>query len=714
MEDFLFLLIPQEEMSPELKNSVNARQMEDKKMRSYAVIPPLLLDTKQRRIAYQNRNGLLQAEELEALHNERKLINVWSPMEHELFKEKYLQHPKNFGVVAQSLEHKSAQDCVLHYYLTKTAENYKRLLRKSRQRTRSRNNPNNKVNNSSSGIGSIDILTTGVTTRLQREQQQKTQENPQNSSTTATSSTSTTTVTTATSGILTSTTATTLSVSMTTEATTTSTTATTTLPSAVVTTSVVTSPSISSTKDTREANKENKENKGDSKESLLIKDNKEGSPSSSEAASGKDNKTSAEGKSTLLSINTSTGATSMQTDSKEKKKGNVIGGGASSSRVKDKKKENHATPMETSDEEAQSIETIESGRQIGPHTCTVCQNMVEGGGHSRALSRSQASQYGLREDQIAPGARVCNTCRCKAVRGRYTACPLPGCPNLNNASSKTRVKRLRALPPKWFDLPPEIRDPVMQEFQISNNVTKCCSACFNRISRRLAPHLSGASETLEDTDASTRQWTDEELEQLRRMLREHGTNWPKVSEQIPGKTNHQCKNYYLTYRKKLGLDQAVAEYYQTLGEERRPCLTDEEESGSSTSSCDELAVHDSSDTASAGSPANTISSSTPIAAVTNATLSMPLQQSTDSKLGDKLSDIAVVSLVPPSVSIVTPQQPSAGGGLPSSNREDYDSSATETADEGQGGTDLDTTSVVVTLTNANDTNGIQQQQQQQQ
>lgn len=115
-------------------------------MRSYAVIPPLLLDAKQRRIAFQNRNGLLQPEELEALHNERSLINVWSPMEHELFKEKYLQHPKNFGAIAQSLEHKSVPDCVLHYYLTKKTENYKQLLRKSRQRTRSsRNNPNNKV-----------------------------------------------------------------------------------------------------------------------------------------------------------------------------------------------------------------------------------------------------------------------------------------------------------------------------------------------------------------------------------------------------------------------------------------------------------------------------------------------------------------------------------------------------------------------------------------
>lgn len=106
----------------------------------------------------------------------------------------------------------------------------------------------------------------------------------------------------------------------------------------------------------------------------------------------------------------------------------------------------------------------ESNRQIGPHLCAVCESIVDGNTHSRALPRSQASLYGLREDQVPAGARVCNSCRCKAVRGRYTACPLPGCPNLGS-SSKTRVKRLRALPSKWLDLPPEIREPIAQEFR---------------------------------------------------------------------------------------------------------------------------------------------------------------------------------------------------------------------------------------------------------
>lgn len=30
-----------------------------------------------------------------------------------------------------------------------------------------------------------------------------------------------------------------------------------------------------------------------------------------------------------------------------------------------------------------------------------------------------------------------------------------------------------------------MKDPIVAEFQIPQGVTKCCSACFNRIQRRL-------------------------------------------------------------------------------------------------------------------------------------------------------------------------------------------------------------------------------------
>jgi len=38
--------------------------------------------------------------------SDRKYINVWTAQEKQIFKEKYLQHPKNFGLIASFLEKK--------------------------------------------------------------------------------------------------------------------------------------------------------------------------------------------------------------------------------------------------------------------------------------------------------------------------------------------------------------------------------------------------------------------------------------------------------------------------------------------------------------------------------------------------------------------------------------------------------------------------------
>lgn len=86
---------------------------------------------------------------------------------------------------------------------------------------------------------------------------------------------------------------------------------------------------------------------------------------------------------------------------------------------------------------------------------------------SRPLPRSHAPQYGLREEEVTPGARVCNTCRCKSVRSRYTQCPLPTCPN-----AKGRIKRLRPLPGKWTELPLEVKDPIIAEFRKSKMLSE--------------------------------------------------------------------------------------------------------------------------------------------------------------------------------------------------------------------------------------------------
>ncbi|CAB4057904.1 Nuclear receptor corepressor 2,Nuclear receptor corepressor 1 [Lepeophtheirus salmonis] len=80
------------------------QELENKKMHSYAVIPPLLLPQEERRRKFINNNGLI----LDPLkeYEDRKYLNIWTEEEKQTFKERFLQHPKNFGVIAQSLERK--------------------------------------------------------------------------------------------------------------------------------------------------------------------------------------------------------------------------------------------------------------------------------------------------------------------------------------------------------------------------------------------------------------------------------------------------------------------------------------------------------------------------------------------------------------------------------------------------------------------------------
>ncbi|XP_065575578.1 nuclear receptor corepressor 1-like isoform X2 [Artemia franciscana] len=142
----------------EIMDGLQEQENEDKKMRSLAVVPPLMLEGHQRRIYYDNTNGIVE-DPMEG-HRERQLLNVWTEQEKDIFKEKYLQHPKGFALVKTFLERKSIPDCVHYYYISKKTENYKQLLRKSRARTRARTVQKSQQQQD---------LSVGVTTRLQRE-----------------------------------------------------------------------------------------------------------------------------------------------------------------------------------------------------------------------------------------------------------------------------------------------------------------------------------------------------------------------------------------------------------------------------------------------------------------------------------------------------------------------------------------------------------------
>lgn len=74
-------------------------------MRSLAVIPPMLLDDYQKKLQFYNNNGLL--DDPKTINEETvSKTNYWTDTEKEIFRDKYLHRPKNFGYIASALHNK--------------------------------------------------------------------------------------------------------------------------------------------------------------------------------------------------------------------------------------------------------------------------------------------------------------------------------------------------------------------------------------------------------------------------------------------------------------------------------------------------------------------------------------------------------------------------------------------------------------------------------
>ncbi|KAK3589151.1 hypothetical protein CHS0354_017117 [Potamilus streckersoni] len=397
----------------QIMDGLHEQEEEDKKMRSYAVIPPMMLDARQRKLRFINNNGFIEDPMEE--YKERKHINCWSIHEKQIFKEKYLQHPKNFALIATYLDKKTTADCVQFYYQTKKSENYKQLLRKQNAK--------------------------------KKRQLAKSQARAQEEVVEGTSSSS-------------------VQEPMTTQ-------------------------------------------------------------------------TSAEG------------------DAGDKTTDNVVSTSIGGDVVikKEEKEEDMAADESSDDNESRDTEVG------GSHQCALCKTVLEDFVLSRPLNKSNCETYGLNEADLRPDMRVCTSCRCKSVRRRYTTCPVPTC-----KTPRRRVKRLRPLPQKWVELPAEIKDPIMQELQLTDDLNKCCSACFNRIARKLGtnPHtnepvVSLVQEPPEEVTETSR-WTEEEMEVAQRGLRDHGKDWSAIASMVGTKSEAQCKNFYFNYKKKLNLEAVVQEH----------------------------------------------------------------------------------------------------------------------------------------------------------
>lgn len=121
----------------EIIDGLSEQENNEKQMRQLSVIPPMMYDSEQRRVKFINMNGLM--DDPMKVYKARQFMNVWTEHEKEIFKEKFMQHPKNFGLIASYLERKCVADCVLFYYLTKKNQNYKALVRRNYGKRRGRN-----------------------------------------------------------------------------------------------------------------------------------------------------------------------------------------------------------------------------------------------------------------------------------------------------------------------------------------------------------------------------------------------------------------------------------------------------------------------------------------------------------------------------------------------------------------------------------------------
>jgi len=98
--------------------------------KNIAIIPDMLAVTDPRFLEFQydDRNGLLLDPETftQELHD----AGVWTSEEEQLFVQAYLSSPKQFGRIAAQIPHKTAEQCVLYYYIHKKEINFKGLMSK--------------------------------------------------------------------------------------------------------------------------------------------------------------------------------------------------------------------------------------------------------------------------------------------------------------------------------------------------------------------------------------------------------------------------------------------------------------------------------------------------------------------------------------------------------------------------------------------------------
>lgn len=114
-------------LGPRATRREEAEETEFRYLRTMAVITPMELDPHARKFKYINYNGRVL--DPRAVHEERRLVSVWTEEEKELFLEKYLEYPKNFRRIASFFDNRSTNEVIAYYYQNKRELKLKRRVR---------------------------------------------------------------------------------------------------------------------------------------------------------------------------------------------------------------------------------------------------------------------------------------------------------------------------------------------------------------------------------------------------------------------------------------------------------------------------------------------------------------------------------------------------------------------------------------------------------
>ena len=551
----------------EIMDGLQEQELEDKKMRSYAVIPPILLDSRHKKHYYINRNGFIEDPMSE--YKERQMLNIWTDQEKDIFKEKYLLHPKNFALIASFLERKSVPECVQYYYLSKKNENYKQLLRKQvKKRTRAL-----------------------VKAQQQQQQQQQaiaaqvqSQQRPPAPGVARPQAVEECLKTTTIASTATVTSNSTLS---------------TTSPMTTVVNTIVTSSSV-------------------------------------------------------VSVTNLTISTNDVTPTPEPKvECNVNDSVMKCDNISDNE-ENNANNEIMSDMS---------------HQCCLCESNLDEFCKSRAVTLNNSNSYNIDTNKFKHGMRVCYDCHFKHVKRN---CPLPSC-----KTPRRKVKRLKSLPQQWLEMNAETRQHFANELNVPTDVKTACPRCVMRISRRIGLMTNSDQPIANQNNKNS--WTDLEIDRFKSSLKQVGKDWKTIAVQIGTKTETECRDFYIKHKYSFNLHKVLKQFQIESGKTGRTHDSDSDEywndmsdgDSEETSSAEEGNDRCNSDTASASSP-----------------ISKTIEEMDTSTLKTNVDKTINKMICPPTRNIQEDfnklQDYKGLSASQNSLKSDYDSSATMSADEGQG------------------------------